>query len=50
MSKAGQMEEWVRGVGRNRADQFGEVAVELEADEEGQGGGRMVARPEEREG
>ena len=44
------MGEWARGVGRNRADQFGEVAVELEADEEGQGGGKMAARPEEREG
>ena len=42
------MEEWVRGVGRNRADQVGKV--ELEADEEGQGGGKMAARLEEREG
>ena len=44
------MGEWVRGVGRNRADQFGEVVVELEVDEDGQVGGRMAARPEEREG
>ena len=48
--KAVQMEEWVRGVGRNRADQFGEVAAEVELDGEGQGGGKMAARPEEREG
>ena len=40
------MGEWVRGVGRNRGDQSGEVVV----DEDGQGGGRMVTRPEEREG
>ena len=44
------MGEWVRGVGRNRADQVGEVVVELEVDEEGQGGRRLAARPEEREG
>ena len=44
------MKEWVRDVGRNRADQVGEVVLELEGDEEGQGGRRMVARPEEREG
>ena len=46
------MGEWVRGVGRNRADQFGEVVVELEVDEyaEAQGGRRMAARPDEREG
>ena len=48
MSKAFQMEEWVRDVGRNRADQVGEVVVEV--DEDGQGGGKMAARPEEREG
>ena len=42
------MEEWVRDVGRNRADQVWEVVAE--ADEDGQGGGKMVARPEEREG
>ena len=36
----------MRDVGRKRADQFGEVVV----DEDGQGGGRMVTRPEEREG
>ena len=40
------MEEWVRGVGRNRADQFEEAVV----DGMGQGGGKMAARPEEREG
>ena len=40
------MEELVRGVGRNRADQFEEVVVEAD----GQGGGKMAARPEEREG
>ena len=38
----------MRGVGRNRADQVGEVVVEV--DEDGQGGGKMAARPEEREG
>ena len=36
----------MRGVGRKRADQFEEVVV----DEDGQGGGKMAARPEEREG
>ena len=48
--KAVQMGEWVRDVGRNRADQVEEVVVELEVDEEGQGGGRMAAKPGEREG
>ena len=42
------MGEWVRDVGRNRGDQSGEVAVEV--DGMGQGGGKMAARPEEREG
>ena len=42
------MGEWVRDVGRNRGDQSGEVAVE--GDGMGQGGGKMAARPEEREG
>ena len=36
----------MRGVGRNRADQFEEVVV----DGMGQGGGKMAAKPEEREG
>ena len=38
----------MRDVGRNRADQVWEVVAE--ADEDGQGGGKMAARPEEREG
>ena len=42
------MGEWVRDVGRNRADQVWEVVAE--ADEDGQGGGKMAARPEGREG
>ena len=40
----------MRGVGRNRRDQFGEVELEVEVDGMGQGGGKMAARPEEREG
>ena len=38
----------MRDVGRNRGDQVGEV--EVDEDGEAQGGGKMAARPEEREG